>query len=180
MRTAIKNLIFGILVSTLFIPSVFGQTYKPEENNANGSKNIIPGKNVSPEILVNLGIMAEPNPKNALLQGNSVYIRQIGDFNTSRIVTNTSASDINLLQNGDYNDTNLDYTANTAVADLIQNGNNNRIRDFVNNPDADISLDLIQDGSYLNFEREGVNELTKSLKFRQTEASPTIIVRSFF
>src|SRR5690606_35301113 len=127
-----------------------------------------------------LGIMAEPNPKNALIQGNSVYVRQIGDFNTTRIVTNTNASEINLLQNGDYNDTNLNYTANTAVADLIQNGNNNRIRDFANNPDADISLDLIQDASYLNFEREGGNDRTKSLKFRQPDASPTIILRSFY
>ena len=180
MKTTIKNLIFGILVSALFIPTVFGQTYKPEENNANGDKNIIQGEKVSPEMLTNLGIMPTANPKNALIQGNSVYVRQIGDFNTARILTKTNASEINLLQNGNYNDTNLDYTANTAVADLIQNGNNNRIRDFVNNPDADISLDLIQDGNYLNFEREGVNELTKSLKFRQTEASPTIIVRSFY
>ncbi len=180
MKTTIKNLIFGILASAIFIPTVSGQTYKQEENNANGDKNIIQGEKVSPEMLANLGIMTTPNPKNALIQGNSVYLRQIGDFNTTRIVTNTNSSEINLLQNGDYNDTNLDYTANTAVADLIQNGNNNRIRDFANNPDADISLDLIQDGSYLNFEREGVNELTKSLKFRQTEASPTIIVRSFY
>lgn len=180
MKTTIKNLIFGILVSALFIPTVSGQTYKPEQNNTNGDENIIQGEKVSPEMLANLGIMTTPNPKNVLIQGNSVYVRQIGDFNTTRIVTKTNASEINLLQNGDYNDTNLDYTANTAVADLIQNGNNNRIRDFVNNPDADISLDLIQDGSYLNFEREGVNELTKSLKFRQTEASPTIIVRSFY
>ncbi len=168
------------MVSVLFIPTIFGQTYKPEEGNGNGDNNIIQNENVSPQMLANLGIITAPNPKNSLIQGNSVYVRQIGDFNTSRIVTNTNASEINLLQNGDYNDTNLDYTANTAVADLIQNGNNNRIRDFANNPDADISLDLIQDGSYLNFEREGVNELTKSLKFRQTEASPTIIVRSFY
>lgn len=180
MKTTIKNILFGILVSAIFIPTVSSQTYKPEENNTNGEKNIIKGEQVSPEMLTNLGIMNTPNPKNAIIQGNSVYVRQIGDFNTTRIVTNTNASEINLLQNGDYNDTNLDYTAKTAVADLIQNGNNNRIRDFANNPNGDISLDLIQDGSYLNFEREGVNELTKSLKFRQTEASPTIIVRSFY
>lgn len=180
MKTTIKNIIFGTLLSGIIIPTVSGQTYKPENNNANGSKNIIQGENVSPEMLTNFGIITTPNPKNALIQGNSVYVRQIGDFNTTNIVTNTNASEINLLQNGDYNDTNLDYTANTAVADLIQNGNNNRIRDFVNNPDADVSLDLIQTGSNLNFEREGVNELTKSLKFRQTEASPTIIVRSLY
>src|SRR5690606_33779271 len=119
MKTIIKNILFGLLVSALFIPTVFGQTYKPEENNTNGDKNIIQGEMVSPEMLANLGIMTAANPKNTLIQGNSVYVRQIGDFNTARILTKTNASEINLLQNGDYNDTNLDYTAKTAVADLV-------------------------------------------------------------
>lgn len=180
MKTMLKNILCGILVSVLFIPIVSGQTYKPEVNTPGGDRNIIQGEKVSPEMLANLGIMSAPNQKNATIQGNAVYVQQIGNYNTAQIQTRTSASEINLLQNGDYNDTNLNYTANTAVADLVQNGNNNKIKDFVNNPDADISLDLIQDGSYLNFERQGVNELTKSLKFRQTEASPTIIVRSFY
>lgn len=180
MKTTIKTIFFCFLLSVLALPTVNGQTYKPEGENAYDGKNFMKGENVSPEFLTNLGIMSTPNPKNALVQGNSVYVRQIGEFNTASIVTNTNASDINLLQNGDSNNTELNYTANTAVADLIQNGNNNRISDFANNPDADISLDLVQDGNFLNFEREGVNELTKSLKFRQTEASPTIIVRSFY
>lgn len=179
MKTILKTILFGILVSALCIPTVFGQTYITEENNTNGNNSTIQGEEVSPEILANLGILTTPNPRNALIQGNSVFVNQIGDFNTSSISTNTNASEINLLQNGDYNDTTLEYTANTAVAELIQNGNSNRIRDFVNNPDADISLDLTQDGSYLNFEREGVNELTKSLKFRQSEGTPNLIIRSF-
>lgn len=180
MKTTLKNIVFGLLASVLLVPTVWSQTYKGDENDSNGGDKVVPGKNVSPELLANMGIMSAPNPKNATVEGNSVYVRQIGSYNNAQIQTRTSASEINLLQDGDYNDTNLNYTANTAVADLIQNGNNNRIKDFVNNPDADISLDLIQNGNYLNFEREGVNELTKSLKFRQTEASPTIIVRSFY
>lgn len=179
MKTT-KNIVFGILASILLMPVVWGQTYKGEGDNTNGDEKVINADNVTPQILTNLGIISVPNPKNAFIEGNSVYVRQIGDFNTTRIITQTNASEINLLQNGNYNDTNLDYTANTAVTDLVQNGNNNRIKDFVNNPNADISLDLIQEGDYLNFERDGVNELTKSIKFRQTEASPTIIVRSFY
>jgi hypothetical protein len=179
MKTVIIKIIYGILVSAFFIPTVFGQTYELEVSNINGGENIIQGEKVSPDILATLGIMTMPNPKNAPMEGNSVYVRQIGDFNTTSIVSKTNASEINLLQNGSNNDTNLNYTANTAMADLIQNGDNNRIRDFVNNPDADTSLDLFQNGSNLNFERDGINELTKSLKFKQTEASPTIIVRSF-
>ena len=174
MKTTLKNIMFAILASFFLMPAVWSQTYKGD-----GNDKVVSGQNVSPEFLANMGIIA-PNPKNATVQGNSVYVQQVGSYNTTQIQTRTNASEINLLQNGDSNDTNLDYTANTAVADIIQKGNNNRIKDFVNNPDADISLDLIQDGNYLNFEREGVTELTKSLKFRQTEASPTIIVRSLY
>lgn len=178
-----KNLLKTIAAVIVCIATTSGltaQTYKSdEENKAGGSEVIVQGQHVAPEFLANLGIISAPNPKNSTIEGNSVFVRQIGDFNTADIQTRTNASEINLLQNGNYNDTRLDYSANTAVADLIQNGDNNRIRDFVNNPGADVSLDLIQDGNNLNFERDGVNELTKSLKFRQTEASPTIIVRSF-
>src|SRR5690606_21444382 len=102
----------------------------------------------------------------------------IGEYNTTSIRTRTNASEINVLQNGNSNDANLDYIANTAVTDVIQNGDFNSIRDFVSKPDMDLSLDLIQDGNNLNFVREGANELTKSIKFRQSEASPSLIVRS--
>jgi len=179
MKTT-KNILFGILASVLLMPAVWSQTYKGEENNTNGDEKVVNVESMSPQVLENLGIMSAPNPKNALVQGNSVYVQQVGSYNIANIKTRTYASEINLLQDGDYNDTNLDYTANSAVAELVQNGNNNRIKDFVNNPNADISLDLVQDGNYLNFEREGVNELTKSLKFRQSEASPNIIVRSIY
>ncbi|WP_026450633.1 hypothetical protein [Aequorivita capsosiphonis] len=180
MKTTLKNILFAILMTAFLSPCVWSQTYKEEGNTSAEGEKMVPGQKMSPELMANLGIISAPNPKNATVQGNAVYVRQIGSYNTAQIQTRTNASEINLSQNGDYNDTNLDYTANTAVADLIQNGNNNRIKDFVNNPNADISLDLTQDGNNLNFERDGVNELTKSLKFRQTEASPTILVRSFY
>tara|TARA_A100001391_G_scaffold202102_1_gene190783 strand:+ start:325 stop:867 length:543 start_codon:yes stop_codon:yes gene_type:complete len=179
MKTKSRNILFGILATFLITPAVWSQTYKGEKNTQEDKKGINL-ENMSPQVLENLGITSAPNPKNATAQGNSVYIQQIGSFNTAQIQTRTNASEINLIQDGDYNDTNLNYRANTAIADLIQSGNNNRIRDFVNSPNADISLDLVQDGNYLTFEREGVNELTKSLRFRQTEASPTIIVRSLY
>lgn len=180
MKTQTINLFLGILISISAMSSVWSQTYKGEGANEKPDEKVIDAKNMSPQFLENLGIMSTPNPKNALVTGNSVYVQQIGSYNVANIKTRTNASEINLVQDGDSNDTDLDYTANTAVADLIQSGNNNKIKDFVNSPDADISLDLVQDGNYLNFERDGVNELTKSLKFRQTEASPNIIVRSFF
>ncbi len=178
MKTLLKNLMYSALLSLIITPIVSAQTYKGNQDNTDGSEIVVQGKNITPAMFANLGMFNNPNPKNATLQGNAVSLRQIGDYNIASIQTNTNASEINLLQNGNSNKTQLNYTANTAVADLEQNGDNNQIRDFVNSPDADISLDLIQNGNDLNFERNGVNELTKSIKFLQTEASPTIIVRS--
>jgi hypothetical protein len=48
---------------------------------------------------------------------------------------------------------------------------------LVNDPNADISLELEQNGDNY-FERNGVNEITKSLKFKQNEGSPDLIIRS--
>ena len=65
------------------------------------------------------------------------------------------------------------------MADLTQNGDNNLIKDYVYDSSEDIYLNLQQDGDNLTFDKFGSNELTKSLQFRQTEASPKIIIRSF-
>ncbi|SRX76156.1 hypothetical protein [Aequorivita antarctica] len=174
MKTIFKQTVF-VLAFFLFTNVALSQTYGADDKNPI----VLEGENITPLMLANLGIISSPNPKNALIQGNSVSVQQIGEYNTTDIRTNTNASEINLLQNGNSNDTKLEYTANTAVADLVQNGNNNRIVDFVNNPNADISLDLEQNGNNY-FERDGVNEITKSLKFRQTEGSPDLIIRSSF
>lgn len=180
MKTILKNTMFSVLLAIIMAPVVSAQTYQADQDETDGSKIMLQGEQVTPAMLLNLGMFTTPNPKNATIEGNAVSLRQIGDYNTANIRTQTNASEINLLQNGNSNDTQIDYIANTAVADLIQNGDYNQIRDYVNSPNADISLDLIQNGNDLNFERNGVNDLTKSIKFRQSEASPTIIVRSFF
>ena len=172
MKTTFKQTVF-VLAFLLTANLALSQTYGADDK----SPIVLEGEDITPLMLANLGIISNPNPKNALIQGNSVSVQQIGEYNTTDIRTNTNASEINLLQNGNSNDTKLEYTANTAVADLVQNGNNNRIVDFVNNPNADISLDLEQNGNNY-FERDGVNEITKSLKFRQTEGSPDLIIRS--
>src|SRR5690606_41813461 len=104
MKTTTKSLVFGIFVSALFITSVSGQTYKPEQGNTNG-EHIIRGEKVSPEMMANLGIMTAHNLQNAIIHGNPVYVRQIGDFNTDKIVSNPNASVINLLQNWNHIET---------------------------------------------------------------------------
>lgn len=161
-------LIFAFL---FFVQSNWGQTYSDDKS--------VNKDNAPSEYFTNFGFDMSPNIKTASLQGNSVFITQIGELNSVSALVESRASEINLVQNGDVNNVVLNYKVNTAVADLIQNGDGNRIKDFVLDRNADISLDLIQEGDNLNFERNGVNAITKSLKFKQTQASPTIIIRSF-
>lgn len=181
MKNSKANIIALFGIALIFSHTIIAQTYSSVGEIQVGTDNVIlQGDEITPFTLASLGINTTTNPRSATLEGNSVFVRQVGDYNQTDISTTTNSSEINLLQNGNSNFTKLDYTANTAIADLIQNGNNNVINDFALNPTADISLDLIQDGNNLSFIRDGVNDLTKSIKFRQSEASPTLIVRSFF
>jgi len=122
-------------------------------------------------------ILTQPNFNT--LQGNAVALKQIGEYNQAEIRTQTTSSEIALTQNGRYNYTKLDYIANTAIAKLLQEGNNNQIRDYVNDAGTNISLELEQRGDDKVFERNGVNDLTQSLKFIQTDATPSLIIRSY-
>jgi len=171
-RRFILSCVFAVIGMSL----CFSQNYSEKEDDV--SEEVKEGR-LTPEFFQNLGFNTVPNPKTATLRGNLVSVRQVGELNDAIIRTETNASEVNLLQLGNANAVNLEYKTNTAIADLIQRGNNNRIRDFVIQKNEDVSLDLIQNGDNLNFERNGVNNITKSLKFRQTEASPTIIIRSF-
>ena len=170
-----KAIVLQALFLLLCVQVSFGQTYSDDDKT--DSENIQDINNIQ-SLFSSFGISNQINTRNSSIQGNTVFIRQVGLQNTVGIATETNASDIKLTQNGNNNLTALDYTANTAYADLVQNGNNNKIIDYVNDSQADISLELVQNGDNIYFERNGVNSITKSLKFTQTEASPTIIVRS--
>ena len=122
-------------------------------------------------------IVTKPNFQE--VEANSVVLKQIGEYNQADIRTQTNYSEIQLTQEGNYNQTELNYTANTAIAKLLQEGHNNSIKDFVNEPGTNISLELEQKGNDKIFERNGVNELTQSLRFIQTDATPSLIIRSY-
>ncbi|MAM28215.1 MAG: hypothetical protein CMC13_04265 [Flavobacteriaceae bacterium] len=184
--TIMKRL--GLLI-TLFCFTQLGisQTYIGSNTNNTVPKAqdiedeiVIDNEKVTPEFLSALGIGTTPNPRNATIEGNQVFLNQIGDYNEAQVRTRTKASEINIEQRGNSNFSSLNYTANTAIADILQNGNNNQLKDFVNKPGEDISIDLIQEGNSLNFERNGANNLTRSIQFRQTESTPNLIIRSFF
>lgn len=172
------NKLAALAVVFLFtMGSVFSQTYT--DDTAPTDEELIQSDNLTLDVFKSLGINNETNTRNQAITGNSLSLRQIGEYNQVRAKISATASEINLVQNGDYNLSDLEYKVNTAVSTLTQNGDSNTIKDYVYNSAEDISLDLLQEGDNLYFERFGSNDLTKSLQFKQTEASPTIIIRSF-
>ncbi|WP_442846412.1 hypothetical protein [Leeuwenhoekiella sp. H156] len=166
-----------VCISSLLISKTgFAQTYKDERTDA---KKVQDKEISNPALLMALGVDFNPNVAFQNIKGNSVFLTQIGEYNKVQIATRTENSEINLTQEGNFNSALLNYTARTAFADLVQNGDYNAIEDRVYKPGETISLELTQNGDYLNFKRENVNQLTKSMKFTQTNASPSLIIRSF-
>jgi len=180
MKNFVRLLIVFCITTFCSIP-LFAQTFDedPGEEEVNGNEIVLDNQSVSSAILLNLGFDTSPNVRNQQITGNSIFLTQIGDLNITSISSNTTSSEIQVTQRGNSNFTALDYRANTIVTNVTQDGNFNLIRDFVNNPTEDASLDLLQQGDNLTFERFGTNSITRSLRFVQTEASPTIIIRSF-
>lgn len=171
-----KKLMFFISFLSLGMVAS-AQTYGGEENTQ--EETVIEVTNAAPMLFDALGITNQINPRSATLQGNNLFLKQAGELNIATIVTATEASDIKVDQEGNRNAVTLAYRTRTAIADVKQLGDDNVVVDFVNRPGTNASLDLQQTGDGLRFERQGTNSITESLKFKQTEASPTIIIRSF-
>lgn len=171
-------LIFGHFC--LSTSSMNAQTYSNEDTSEVEEINVDTNDAQISVLFQSLGIDNTANPKNNELLGSNIFLQQIGDFNTSTINVIADTSEINLLQNGTANDASLTYEAKSVFTEIQQNGNDNNVIDFaINNPLEDISLNLQQNGSNLNFERVGTNSLTRSMSFIQTAASPSLIIRSF-
>lgn len=181
MKTIInKKLVLTFIVLIFTLQISFSQNYSEDEDTTESETTVteLNGEDVSPEFFSSF-FDTTANPKLETVQGNSVFITQIGESNKVAAAIFSDASDINVAQNGDFNDINLQYQVNKVVADLAQNGNNNEIKDYVLDANAQVSLDLTQNGDNLKFDKFGNNDMTKNIKFTQTEASPTIIIRSF-
>jgi len=110
---------------------------------------------------------------------NAVFIQQIGTNNQVYSNITAQSSDIRLQQNGEQNLIDINETSREIEKFVTQNGSNNTITDFSFSPDISTSLEIVQEGNNLTFERFGSNELSKNLKFRMSGNDRTIIVRSF-
>ncbi len=110
---------------------------------------------------------------------NAVFIQQIGTNNSVSSNIVAKSSDIRIVQNGNENKVEIEETAKEIEKLITQTGTNNSVIDFSFNSNLSTTLELIQEGDNLIFERFGTNELSKSLKFKMTGDAKTIIVRSF-
>ena len=118
MKKIINKKFLGFIALLFCVQLGMSQTYTNTETNED---KVLKNEDISRNVLTSLGIGTQSNTRNASVQGNSVFLRQIGDFNTVSVQSQTNASEISLFQNGDSNDIALDYVANTAVTDLVQN-----------------------------------------------------------
>lgn len=110
---------------------------------------------------------------------NAVFIQQIGTDNQVYSNITAQSSEIRLQQNGAQNLIDINETAIDIEKFVSQNGANNTVTDFSISPNISTSLDIVQEGNNLTFEKFGTNELSKNLRFRMSGNDRTIIVRSF-
>lgn len=171
MIAIIKKGLFILGLMSCF--TITAQTY----NNVEEDAETVVVSNQILDAFSSLGIDNAHNP-NLNIQGNAVFLQQIGQLNQANVFVRSSFSDINLVQDGDNNLIDLNYDVNQVFTQITQDGDFNIVRDIAIAPGEDVFLDLEQLGDNLQFERQGVNSITNSLQFKQTAASPRIIVRS--
>lgn len=173
-QNKIKDLVVVMLLC-FSLQLSWSQTYSSESSEASTTVN---GQEFSQSQFASF-FDTTPNTRLEVIQSNSLVIEQVGSNNNVSAKVATRASDINVYQNGLNNNIGLTYKVDAVVATLEQNGNENTILDYVIDPTAKVSLELQQNGNNLTFDKFGTNNITKNIKFNQTEASPTIIIRSF-
>ncbi len=154
------------------------QTYDVNQESELSSEDLIQSNILQYAVLHDFGIGIQKNTRSVDITGNKVFISQIGALNRAAVSVKSEASEIRLTQDGDENFAGLDYDVKTVITAITQKGNRNVVFDIVKDRNADVALDLEQQGDNLNFQRLGTNTLTESLQFFQTEASPYLVIRS--
>lgn len=181
MKTIINNnKVIVVMLLLLFVSQLtWSQTYSADEESESTEASTTVNGQEFYQTQFSSFFDTTPNTVLETIERNSITIEQVGSNNNVAARVATRASEINIAQNGVNNNVGLTYKVDAVVATLNQNGNDNTILDYVIDPNAKVSLDLEQNGSNLTFDKFGTNNITKNIKFTQTAASPTIIIRSF-
>lgn len=110
---------------------------------------------------------------------NVTIIQQIGKQNKAISNSKSDASSINFLQIGNNNFIESTHSILNTTERIIQNGNDNDVINFSFGNVNTSSLNLLQNGNNLSFEKFGTNSLTDKISVKVTGNNQTVIIRSF-
>lgn len=161
-----------VLLTFLFIGlcQVMAQNEKKEE--------------LSSKLVNNLGLetlqyVSEVQLNTLIDTENSVYIQQIGSYNTAATNIYANNKEINLIQNGNANRASISLTGEKVTHNILQNGDNNLFLEYGNNSNLTLERNIIQDGNDHGVFIFGSNSMSDKLILKQQGASKTITIRNF-
>jgi hypothetical protein len=156
------------------IKSAIAQTYKADKTDAT----IASFKEKSVENNYLSASLIKPNYQD-YSDGNTIFIQQIGDDNTTSSNTRSKANQMNLSQFGDDNTIYLDISADIIDERVLQKGDNNYFYDFSPYDTKFHSAEVVQKGNNQNITFFGGNSISEKLKVNMQGDGKTIIVRNF-
>lgn len=107
---------------------------------------------------------------------NSVYVQQIGNYNSVNSNIRANNSELSLKQQGFNNAISVSKEAVSVQQKIMQKGDNNNIFDFGGYSNHAVSIDFIQKGNNQSIHAFGTNSLSKDMKITQSGNGSTVIV----
>lgn len=201
MKKAKQSILLLVVFFTCF-NYVFSQERREIDNTVTKrTSDIFSFSNQTSKFLIQQQLNLSSTSSTNSRQNNSTFVQQIGVNNQLVSTSNASNSNFEFGQNGNDNSINSFNNANNVdetVAQIgnnnsfvsenliqnsstrvLQNGNNNRFVNFSFGNVNEATLNIVQDGDNLTFEKFGTNALTNRLQFVQQGNAKTITVRSF-
>ena len=123
-------------------------------------------------ILVTINSMAQ--------EGNSsVYVNQIGDYNSLFSSTNTVQDQSVYSQRGDYNSVDVSVRSNVVKQNVEQLGNGNSFENYSYNSFNRQEVEVMQKGNNIDIQVFGSNSMSEGMKILVTGNDKALIVRNF-
>lgn len=153
----------------LFQSVIFSQAKKGEVLGINY------GKIETQSLLSNQSL--QYNATNVGASPNSiVFIKQIGDYNSSNFIVTSVKNKFDLNQIGNNNKVDVVNKAQTVTQNILQNGYNNIIFDYGGLSEHAVSMEFVQKGNNQSIHSYGTNSLSKDMKISQTGNGSSVII----
>jgi len=130
------------------------------------------------ELNAGVAIFQAPTTNNLSLNGNSVFIDQLGSNNDITLFNEANSSRITIQQQGFNNNIFTEVIANSIEQQVLQIGNNHSYLDFTNTVGTH-NISLTQEGQNQNLVVHGENSLSEGMSIQMQGQSQSIIIRNF-